>query len=257
MGLSIHWEWHARISRDEAGARIRALYERAAELPFDHCFEPVEIDWAQPPASSDEMLIRQWAGYALSLEERENESVGRMVDPLWSISFFATDKGSELAFFGYAQYPDSVKYKGRDVPTGVSDGLHWQRAYKTHYASLPDEGGDQNFLRAHKNVIAVLDAAVELGFEPFVLDEGDYWEKRDEAVLLDKLRQLDRYLAAFAGKLKDALGNDGVEGPILGHPEFERLEAAGATELGDKLGQGLEAVRDSLQRTDPKHPAHE
>ena len=53
-------------------------------------------------------------------------------------------------------------------------------------------------------------------------DEGEYWETRDDDVLLKALRRSSQALAALAGKLRDE-GLE-VEAPIFEHPRFEHLE---------------------------------
>ncbi|MEP6766977.1 MAG: hypothetical protein ABJB66_21850, partial [Gemmatimonadaceae bacterium] len=58
-----------------------------------------------------------------------------------------------------------------------------------------------------------------------VRDEAQYWETRDEAQLLASVRQMNRLVAGFAGRLSDALGEaHDVRAPIFDHPRFERLE---------------------------------
>jgi hypothetical protein len=55
----------------------------------------------------------------------------------------------------------------------------WRSFCKTQYASNPQLGGVQGFLRCHLSVIRLLDAAQELGILGEVNDEGGYWERRD------------------------------------------------------------------------------
>lgn len=108
--------------------------------------------------------------------------------------------------------------------SGWKPGWSWQSFCKTQYASNPRDGGQENFLRCHLNLIKVLDAAQALGLVEEVQDEGEYWESRDLTQLCDKLHEYNTLIAGFAGKLKDQMS---VEAPITSYPNFEHLEAKG------------------------------
>lgn len=94
------------------------------------------------------------------------------------------------------------------------------------YASDPRAGGIENFLRCHLSVVRMLDYAKELGILAGVSDESDYFEKRDIQALARCIGEWNQLIAAFAGQLKDQLG-DGVVAPITQFPNFEQLEAKG------------------------------
>ena len=53
--------------------------------------------------------------------------------------------------------------------------------------------------------------------------------------------------AAFAGKLKDALG-DGVVSPITEFKNFEQLEMAGQSELSPDVGKIIQLIRQVTQK---------
>ena len=89
--------------------------------------------------------------------------------------------------------------------------------------SNPAEGGAENFLKCHLAVVSLLDAAGELGILKKVTDESDYWKHRDRQRLVQTVRQWNRMIAGFAGKLKDS--GYGVEAPITDFPNYEHLEA--------------------------------
>ena len=72
----------------------------------------------------------------------------------------------------------------------------------------------------------MLDHAKELGILQHVSDEGDYWDKRDIEALAREVGEWNEMLAAWAGQLKDQLG-DGLFSAIAAFPNFEHLEAAG------------------------------
>jgi hypothetical protein len=96
---------------------------------------------------------------------------------------------------------------------------------KTQYASLPTHGGTPHFIKAHLQIIAVLDIGREMGVVVRVDDDGGYWEARDIKKLLECLRLNQAAVAQLFGMLKDAFGGDQVESPITEHPDFERMEA--------------------------------
>jgi hypothetical protein len=102
----------------------------------------------------------------------------------------------------------------------------WHCCCKTQYASVH---GDDNLLRCHGALVAALEAAQAVGFELRVRDETGYWESRDSEQLTRNVRDMNRLVASFAGRLTDAVraaGADsrGIQGEIFKHPDFERLE---------------------------------
>ncbi|MBK8205626.1 MAG: hypothetical protein IPK87_02410 [Planctomycetes bacterium] len=252
MGLVIHWTWKTDFSRDDARRITQRLFEYASTLGFKHCFEPVEIDWSREPADENEIFLRMRSQWTTHHEYEVNgirESTGDLIEPTWSICFFATDPGAEPAFFGFGDYPTAWKHRGEDLPTEAR-GLSWMNFAKTQYASLPDDGGEPNFMAAHLRIIKVLDEAVRLGVPLEVVDDGEFWTTRDENHLLAKLRQYNGLIAAFAGHMKDTLGSDAIEAPIRGHQHFESLEARGNAEFGHKFNEAQDAVRDMLKRAE-------
>ncbi|MCA8912710.1 MAG: hypothetical protein KDB82_13480 [Planctomycetes bacterium] len=258
MGLTIHWQWKTDYSREQARELTNKLYEYAATLGFQHCFEPVEIDWSRPPADSDEAFLRMRSHWTTHHEIETGDgtptSAGDLLEPAWSICFFATDPGAEPVFIGFGEYPETWKFRDEILPSGAT-GLSWMNWCKTQYASMPQEGGEPNFMAAHMRIVKLLDEVVRLGIPVEVIDEGEYWETRDEDQLLAKLRQYNGLIAAFTGHLKDRLGDEAVQAPIRDHPEFERLEAAGHAEFGAKFEQGREAVEGMLERSEDEPPA--
>ena len=250
MGLVIHWTWKTDYTRDQARRVIQRLFEYASTLGFQHCFKPVKIAWARDPADEDEMFLRmrsQWTVVHSYEVDGITESTGDLIEPNWSICFFAQDPGAEPAFFGFGDYPAIWKYRGRDLPTEAR-GLSWMNFAKTQYASLPEEGGEPNFMAAHLRIVKVLDEAKRLGVPLEVVDDGEYWTTRDENHLLAKLRQYNGLVAGFAGQLKDALGDEAVKAPIRRHQQFEALEAQGNAEFGHQFKEAQDAVGDMLKR---------
>ena len=62
-----------------------------------------------------------------------------------------------------------------------------------------------------------------------VRDEAGYFESRDTTELLQRVAEMNRIVARFAGAFSDAFAEAGgdtkqVQGAIFEHPDFERLE---------------------------------
>ncbi len=70
----------------------------------------------------------------------------------------------------------------------------------------------------------LLDAGAEIGVLKDVMDEGDYWEKRDIKALVAEVGDWNTMIAGWAGRLKDSFG-DGLVSEIAKYPNFEHLEA--------------------------------
>lgn len=253
MGLTLHWAWKMDVCRARAREILCALHRFAQTLGFENCFEPVEIDWSRPPLDSHEGLLRQHSGWPVVARIESPDgiptSVGDSLDPSWSICFFTTDPGLEPAFFGFGQYAEHWEPRGLCLPS-KAHGLCWASSCKTQYASMPQLGGESNFLAAHQRLVRVLDEARRLGIPVEVTDDGEYWETRSEDRLRSKLSQYNNLLAAFAGHFKDRLGSEAIEGPIRSHPAFERLEAAGNAEFGHKFAEADAAVIDMLRQAE-------
>ena len=92
-------------------------------------------------------------------------------------------------------------------------------------ARSPSFLGEAHFEACHTSLVQMLDRAAACGIEVVVSDEAQYLETRDEAQLVANLREMNRMVAGFAGRLSDALGDaHDVRAPIFDHPRFERLE---------------------------------
>jgi hypothetical protein len=114
------------------------------------------------------------------------------------------------ANFGLCRYPGSLQVTDehgnpKRIRTGLA-GWRWSSFCKTQYASNPECGGGENFLRCHLSVVRLLDQAKTLSILADVSDEGDYWEKRDVKALVEEVGEWNTMLAAFAGRMKDLTG---------------------------------------------------
>jgi hypothetical protein len=236
MGLTVHYEFRAAASAaSEVIERLSALRRRAVELPFDAVSELVrfgETDLTGPwpmrglafprledvvdVAARSERQDIYCRHTGISGDDRWRVDVPLRF-PVLAVGFsVAPGPGSEPAAFGLATMR----------PPGTT-GWSWHSFCKTQYAS---NHGEDNFLRCHQSVVAVLDAARELDFDVVVHDEGGYWESRDARALLMRVGDMNRIVARFAGAFVDHVRDAGadsrqVQGEIFQHPDFERLES--------------------------------
>ena len=242
MGLTIHYSLATR--GDEAHARkiITSLHHAVHDLPFKTLGEIVDLsgtdcsyDWR---GSKDPMrwMLCQAQG-SVTLRRTHRMAGGKMGDTLLDVrpsrvvGFSAwPGEGCEQSNFGLCQYPAEIFRPSLGAVETKLSGWRWSSFCKTQYASNPDCGGVANFLRCHLTVIALLDRAKELGCLEEVSDEGGFWKARDVEALCKRIGSWNEMLAAFGGKLKDVLGN-GLQTAISAYPDFERLEAAGQSQL--------------------------
>ncbi len=198
-------------------------------MGFENVGELVELS---PAACDYEQYERgnplRWL-LVQATESVEHKGYSYPLPPKHVIAFSTLPaNGSEPANFGLCLYPRTVTINsGAKIRTGLPSGWSWHSFCKTQYASDPQLGGAQNFLRAHLLVIGMLDRARELGILKDVSDEGEYWEKRDAQALVTEVGQWNAAIAAFAGQLKDQLSGIDVQAPIVKFSNFEHLEAEG------------------------------
>ena len=197
MGLTIHWSFKSQVrSPDAARSLVDALREHARTLPFQRVGGLIDLegDAANFENSSRDAphrwLLCQAAAFIACGQAHHS------VPPSHVIAFetFSGD-GCEPANFGLCRYPghidvdvgldvgDRIRRSRRRMPTGLT-GWRWSSFCKTQYASNPECGGVENFLRCHLAVIALLDRAKAIGLVDEVSDEGDYWTDRDASALV-------------------------------------------------------------------------
>ena len=237
MGLTIHYNLRSSTrSPQKARDLVARLRGRALDLPFERVDDIIELSG---PACNFNRYNREqphrWlliqAGQYIDDPKREGYSYG--ITPTNVIAFSTwPGQGCEEANFGLCRYPATITVSDPAHP-GVRRKIHtglgvwtWGSFCKTQYASNPDCGGVNNFLRCHLSVIRMLDHAKELGILQHVSDEGDFWEKRDLEALAREVGEWNEMLAALAGRFKDAVGDE-VLSAIAAFPNFEHLEAAG------------------------------
>ena len=248
MGLTIHYQLQHAGTVRTARSLVQQLHRAAQDLPFKKV-----------------SAITELAGEACDFKKRETEDPLRWMliqcegdvrldEHSWlsvpasrMIAFEAwPGDGCEVANIGLCQYPGTVEHQGKRKRTHLG-GWRWSSFCKTQYASDPQFGGVPNFIRCHLSVIALLDQAKALGCLAEVSDEGDFWEQRDVQALVPEIESWNGMLAAFAGQLKDALG-DGVQAPITEYPNFEHLEQAGLAELPPESAQLAKLIQQVVKR---------
>jgi hypothetical protein len=243
MGLTIHYKLTHAGNETSARNLIGQLHSAAQDLPFKELQDIVDLQGdACKFDNYDKESPLRWlliqADQTLKLDEHTYLGV-----PPTRILAFETwpGEGCEAANFGLCQYPATIEHHGKQIRTKPS-GWRWSSFCKTQYASDPSCGGVENFLRCHLLVIALLDKAKELGVLESVSDEGDFWEKRDIKALVEEIGSWNNMIAAFAGKLRDALG-DGVQSPITEFKNFEQLEQAGQAELSPETDKIIQLIK--------------
>ena len=228
MGLTIHYNLKSDTTAPAMARQlVKKLRQCAMDLPFQGIGKVVEFHGRDANFESranhdpDRWMLVQAGQYV----ERDNYHYH--VPPKHLIAF-STDPGdgAETANFALAKYPGIIEgHGGRRIRTGLK-GWSWSSFCKTQYASHPDLGGVENFLRCHLSVIRLLDAANDLGIVEEVSDEGEFYERRDVKALAEEVGEWNVQLAGFVGELKDHFGHD-FEAPITDFPDFEHLEAKG------------------------------
>ncbi|MBW4493599.1 MAG: hypothetical protein KME26_11050 [Oscillatoria princeps RMCB-10] len=218
MGLTVHYEFKLdSASVEGARAKIAALRNLALKLPFAQVGELVEIQgeecrFDRENADDPHVFFKLRAGKITCLENDTFSSL----DSTYLIAFDTMPgEGCESAAFGLALHAE---------PAAVNDWI-WMSFCKTQYASNPECGGIENFLKCHLMIVRMLDEAQKLGILCEVLDEGNYWETRQIEKLVETLRKYNVLIAGIAGHLKDSQEEGSIASPIYNYPNFEYLEA--------------------------------
>ncbi|MEP6733159.1 MAG: hypothetical protein ABJE10_21125 [bacterium] len=216
MGLTLHYELRlpVTVSPEEVDDVLASLHAFArglplesvspilgprTTLPFDHDGEP--HDW-----------LSFWAPIIAEPYDEDVPPLHGDTDSARAFMVYPGDR-CESATFGFLS---------RAADMGGHREWFWRCSCKTQYASVVS---DAHFVACHTSLVSLLDHAVTLGVEVTVQDETQYWETRDETRLIDEVLKMNRLMAAFGGRLADALGSEhSLHGEIFAHPRFERLE---------------------------------
>lgn len=229
MGLTIHYQLAAPdMDRAHAQQIVQRLRYKARDLSFYQVGAIIEYTGADPTsrqAQGDHP--DDWLFY----ESRRTiviDDYRLRVPPEHAIAFSTMPAaGSEPAYFGLATYPQTIALHDRvgRRPTGLT-GWSWKSFCKTQFASHPDLGGLENFLRGHLALVQLLDHASHLGILRSVDDEGGYWDQRDLAALAGKVGDWNTMMAGCAERLKAAFGEDIVM-PTERSADFEHRASEG------------------------------
>jgi hypothetical protein len=236
MGLTIQYSLRSTTpSAAEARKLVEQLRQRATELPFKRVGDILDLsgaacDFDQRPRDDRHRWLLIQANQPVEVDHYPYN-----VAPTRLIAFSTSPgEGSEPAKFGLCQYPVTVPghpdHGVKEVKTGLPSGWFWRSFCKTQYASNPNTGDVENFLRCHLSVIRLLDYAGELGIIHEVSDEGGYWEGRDVQALVKEVGEWNSMIAGFVGEMKDLLGGQDVKSEITKFPNFEHLEAEGRSD---------------------------
>jgi hypothetical protein len=254
MGLTLHYQWKAKIKLPTARRLVRRMHKLAKQLPFDSVSKIYEQD-----APDGEYTFHKYnhpfrRGDMYLPRKRDDGHIENVfVEATHAMFFICRVEGSETAAIGLASHPAVVEHNEERVEI-EEDGIEttyigagapvefetrrrgyysWQGFCKTQYAANPKLGGDANFLKAHLSLIELLDQIRALGFKVRVLDDSDYHKHRDVNRLLQTLRKWDGLIAGVAGQLGDFFKEQGLsmEAPIKDRPDFEHLEAKGVEML--------------------------
>ena len=220
MGLTLHYELRLPpdTPRADAAAMLSRLRETAVATSPDYVSPLVDLAVGEDrfPAGEDG---RPWRNILFCADfisglPYDDDSVRYSGDPLTAMGFLVDPgKGSEWATFAL------MRRRRQGSPT---DEWYWWCACKTQYAS---NVSDEHFVKVHTSLVAILDAAREIGFDVEVQDEGGFWESRSTDALVAEVTRMNRLMATFAGALSDEIGNEhDIKAPIFEHRSFERLE---------------------------------
>ncbi len=244
MGLTVCYEMSvsANVAESDAADLVVKLRERALELPFDAVSEivrPTEPVVAEMPRLRGFAFERlEDVAHLCAVFTRE-ELYARLIgaerfrhegNDVYECIIVPPDVSTTACGFAIAVGPGcepaALGALRVSLPDGATSPWEWHCFCKTQYASVH---GDENMLRCHRSLIALLDSAATLGFALQVTDESGYWESRDPVQLMASVGRMNELLARVAGTFTDAardagLDSRGIEAEIFRHPDFERLE---------------------------------
>lgn len=236
MGLTIHYSLQSDTrSIRQVRSIVEQLRQRAMDLPFANVGEIIELkgdDCDFNNRGFDDPL--RWlliqASESVS-SPKYQEALDYTVPPKHLIAFETyPGDGCEPANIGLCRYPATIEADNefdscRRIRTNLP-GWRWHSFCKTQYASNPDCGGVENFLRCHMSVVKLLDHAESLGVLANVSDESEFWDRREVKALAEEVGEWNAMIAGVAGQLKDLIGDD-VKSEIGKFPNFEHLKAEG------------------------------
>jgi hypothetical protein len=179
--------------------RFRALHQRASGLGFEER-TPVFDYVSSEPYGDLGSYFRLWA--RVIAQPHDDEDVPLVGDVSTALGFAVyPGRGCEGATFGLLR---------RAAADGSRAEWFWHHCCKTQYASVIS---DEHLILCHTSLVALLDHAIETGWNVVVRDETHYWETRDPARLVQevhkmnaivaKRRQHQRWLQRAPGRVAD------------------------------------------------------
>lgn len=247
MPLGIHYKWVHEADRAQARELVRAMHAVALSLPFEHVGEVREEEWSPvpggnldpdrkpgtPPSEAEwERLRRRDLGnFGVT-----HDSHLSILFPLWTCGFTIHANSCKAFGIGMGEHEleTTVEYEDEPwvtFPTGLGGKNAWCHWVETVYASLPQNGGWDNFVRQHMTILNLLERIEQLGISVAVRDDGRYWETANLDVLREELERDLRITAYACSYMRAFIGDDpeaAEQNPILLHPDFERLAEEGA-----------------------------
>ena len=245
MGLTIHF----KLTASAAGGAAQAKRLVESMLRVALRFQRERLVAKVRPITSDAKTLhrfgRDWL--MLPVAGEPDTSTGVEVSPSEGFLFWVdVGEDCEPLWLGLCRYPPVVFRQGQEFQTKLDSGWRLAGFSKTQYASLH---GWEHFRRCHCAVVNLLTACRSPDLHVKISDEGGYWPRRSLTTLRRNLDQMNGWVAATAGALKDwddtATGPSGVQSPIFAHRNFERLEAEGATRVGPVLAKLRAAIHNA------------
>jgi len=264
MGLTIHYTLSlpGRTSETNALKKLEALRQRCMDIPLKECDSKLMTfaGWGCNFKSVEQESDNQWfliqaQRHASYVQDGKHVRLAKPADweknwPMGMHSLVPTrivgfktwpGEGCEGCNVGLTKAPETFdaqvsQYHEKVVlKTPHAREWFWSSFCKTQYANDPACGGLENFLRCHLSVVAMLDAAIEVGFKVTVRDEGHYWENRSVTELIKQIGSWDRFIAAIGGAFKQIVGDTGLAcvGSMDSNKNLEQLEAEGVKQFKD------------------------
>jgi hypothetical protein len=237
MGLTVSYDFTLKsASVEEVREKITALRNIAINFPGAEVYGLIELAGKNCgfPAqrsknSEDDPLLDLKVRAVKDGNMRVDENLNfYFIHPKYIVAFDTLPAaGCSPAAFGLATMEE----------IGKKNNWYWHCYCKNQYASNPEYGGVENFIKSHLFLISILDEISKLGIKCKVNDPTGYWKSRKLKDLTDNIEEANLLVAAIIGSLKTSFEAKGMraEAPILEYPNFEYLEAKGLDEI--QLGQ--------------------
>ncbi len=202
MSLSLHFRLSLDVASEAKVCRLLiALRKEAIRLGYQRA-----SGLRQLPASAPSTSCDTWSSFTVEaralVRDPDRPDVCHEVEPLLAIGFRAWPAfGDTHASLALCSYPATiVRPDGSSFPTRLPPWC-WRSSCKTEAANDAEYGGVVNFVRCHLGVVALLDAAVRIGFRVEVVDDAEYWEKRDVLALAGHAKEHGSLMAIFAATM--------------------------------------------------------